>query len=146
MTHIEFPVRLWQRLRLEWLGAEYMAEFFGPAGEQHANVQTVPLNRVPDREGVDRVSDIILDPDDDTKVWEWDIDLTAQEQAAFDAVLDRLRAGGSGSMPTAATIGGLVSTMKAYRNSTPGTTTPAQMDTTIRAIIDYLRYIELRIG
>jgi hypothetical protein len=146
MTHLEFPVRYWQRIRRAWLGDAYMDEFFEGADEDHANVIAIPLNRVPDREGVDRVSDIILDPDDDTKVWEFDADLTPQEQADFDAILDRIRAGGDGSMPTEATIDGLISTMKAYRASTPGTPTSTQMDSTIRAIIDYIRYMEARAG
>jgi len=145
MTRIEFPVKFWQRIRRAWLGDAYMDEFFGTAREQHSEVQATPDRRVPDREGYDRVNDIRLDPDNETKVWEWDVDLDAGEQAEWDAMFAAVTAGGDGSVPSFAAIEAMVSTMSAYRDSTPGTTTPAQMDATLRAIIDYIRYLEARV-
>lgn len=143
-TRKEFPIQHWQRIRREWLGDEYVDELF-TVREVLADVTAIPLNRAPDIEGIDRETDYLIDPPgNDAKAWEWTTDLDAGELADWDAMLARIYGGGDGSMPSQATIDGLVSTMKSYRDSAPGTPTDAQQDAAIRAVIDYIRYMERR--
>lgn len=137
MTTKDFPLARRAAVRRAWWGQAYYEEWLS-VGEDHAATTLTPDNRLADRDGGHGI-----DPDPDTKRWEWDIDLTAEEESAWAAMVERIRAGTA--LPSAATINGLISTMRAYRNSTPGTPTRTQMDTTIRAIIDYIRYIEARL-
>lgn len=75
--------------------------------------------------------------------WTWIPDLTTAEEAEWDDLMVRLGNDGTG-MPTEAAIDGLISTMKSFKDRT-GEPSNAQLATTLDAVIDYIRYIELRL-
>lgn len=83
---------------------------------------------IPDRVGVNN-------PDRDTTRWEWDTDLSVEDEALFNkyvsmAIKNRTEAEEDLLVPQ-------IDILQQYRNSTPPTT-DAQKDAAIRAIIEYL--------
>jgi hypothetical protein len=140
VTTIDFPLSAWKTVRREWFGQAYYDEFMAVEEQHELVVTATPANRLPDREG-----GFGVDPDDDTKRWEWDTDLDAGEQAVWDAMMSRLAGGDdSAPMPSAAAIDAFQGTMKAFRDRS-GTATNAQRDAAIDALIDGYRYLR-RLG
>jgi hypothetical protein len=131
MTIKDHPRRLFERVSEEWADLSGAMDF--------NDWVEIPGQPLPD------IIPGTNNPDAQTTRWEWTTDLTVEQEAAWDTMIERMLGGGDGSMPTEAAIDGLISTMAAYKASPPGTPTSTQMDSTIRAIIDYIRYIELRI-
>ena len=123
MTTKDFPRKLSPAIRTAWLGEQY--------GGPDRQPEDVPDNRAPDRWGA-------TNPDDDTTRLEWDTDLTAQEEADFDDMVTA-NGGDSDAVPGAAGAADAVRTMRAFRERT-GAATNAQRDSTIDAIIDYIRF------
>lgn len=86
------------------------------------------INPIPDRVAINN-------PDDVTTRWEWDTDLTTEEETAFDNAVAIALSGKEPAVYDAQQPH--IDVLKLYRNSTPPTT-DAQKDAAIRAIIEYL--------
>jgi hypothetical protein len=77
---------------------------------------------------------------DHSMAWTWEADLTTEETALFDTILDR--AGGD-SLPTEEQLDALIRTMKQYRDATAPT--QAQTVVAVKALVDYVRYLTNRV-
>lgn len=132
MTTRDFPVRIVPQVERAWMG-EAFYEAFLAAGERMAGITETPLFTLPDRRG-----GFGVDPDDHTKRWEWDVDLTTGEAEAFDDIL-KAHGGDTDGVPGEAGVAAAIDTMKAFRTR-GGTPTDAQRDATIDAIIDFIRF------
>ena len=119
MTIKDFERNLSYIVMVHWLGED-----------NFSNRETWPLssNTPPDRLGE-------TNPDAETTRWEWDTDLSPEEEAKFDKYVNIARAGDTEENYDAQQP--QIDILKLYKNSNPPTT-DAQKDAAIRAIIEYL--------
>ena len=102
---------------------------------RHLDLPPAALNPVADREGA-------TNPSGSLTRFEWDTDLTAQEEADFDVAVKRATLGGS-TGPSDAEVEAAIDQMQLFLGR-PVDPTAQQTWDTIDAILTYLKYLHTK--